>query len=86
MTTEFFSSLSEPQQFELLREDGKIVSRVKYFRFNATLFSLNSLFVEVLCYQGSTEIEKIEIAGDEKLVKYLNRIDLEKLMGQGATF
>lgn len=84
MTKEFFSSLSLPQQCDLLRDEGKVVSTVKYFRFQATLFSIQSVFVEVLCYQGSTDIEKVEIANDDKLVKYLNRIDLDKLMGANA--
>jgi hypothetical protein len=81
MDKDIFSTLPPRKRFELLLEKGVFLATVKYYKFKANLYALNSFFVEILCYQGSTEIERIEVASEAKLAKYMNRIKIESLTG-----
>jgi hypothetical protein len=81
MNKEMFASLPPRKRCDLLWEEGQFLSSVNWYRFKASLYALNTFFVEVLCYQDSIEIEKVEVAREENLVKYLNRIDVSGLSG-----
>jgi hypothetical protein len=81
MNKENFSSLPPKRRCDLLLEEGQFLDSVNWYRFKASLYAFNSFFVEVLCYQDSIEIQKIEVAREEHLVKYLNRIDVTPLLG-----
>jgi hypothetical protein len=81
MNKEIFSSLPPQKRCDLLWNEGQFLVSVGYYRFKASLYSLRSFFVEVLCYQDSTAIERIEVASEERLAKYLNQIDVNVLPG-----
>lgn len=81
MNKEIFAALSFQKRCDMVAEEGQFLDSVKYYRYKAHLYSLHSFFIEILCYQGSTDIEKIEVADEDKLVKYLNRIDVSALHG-----
>jgi hypothetical protein len=79
MTKENFNILTLEERCRTLWYEGKYLDSVKYYRYKATLYSVGSFFVEVLCYQDSSEIERVEVAQDDTLVKFLNRIDIHSL-------
>jgi hypothetical protein len=79
MTKESFASLPPHKRCDLLWDEGQFVESIKYYCFKANLYALHTFFVEVLFYQESTDIEKIEVANEESLIKYLNHIDIGKL-------
>jgi hypothetical protein len=81
MTREKFNTLTLEERCTALWYEGKFLDSVKYYRYKATLYSVGAFFVEVLCFQDSTEIETIEIVTQDSLTKYLNRIDVEALYG-----
>jgi hypothetical protein len=81
MNKEKFSSLLPKKRCDLVLEEGQFLDSVKWYRFKASLYAFNSFFVEVLCYQDSSEIVKVDVAREENLVKYLNRIDVSVLLG-----
>jgi hypothetical protein len=84
MDQQIFSSLPAKKRCDLLWEEGQYLASVKYYRFKASLYAFKSFFVEILCYPGSADVENIEIANDEKLLKYLNRIDVQTLLENKA--
>jgi hypothetical protein len=81
MNRQIFSSLPAQKRCDILWDEGQFLGSVKYYRFKANLYALNSFFVEVFCYQGSTEIIKIEVVDEANLVKYLNHIDVGSVIG-----
>jgi hypothetical protein len=81
MTKEAFSSLPPQKRCDLLWDEGQFLVSVNYYRFKASLYAIRSFFVEVLCYQDSTEVERIEVVNEERFAKYLNQIDIEVLLG-----
>jgi hypothetical protein len=85
MDKEIFSSLPPKKRCDLLLEEGQFLDSVKWYRFEASLYAFNSFFVEVLCYQDSSQIEKIEVAREQTLAKYLNRVDVSMLLGSNPS-
>lgn len=81
MNKELFAALPFAKRCAMVSEEGQFLDSVKYYRYKAHLYALHSFFVEILCYQGSTDIEKIEVANEDNLVKFLNRIDVSDLQG-----
>jgi hypothetical protein len=79
MTREKFMFLSEVERAAFLWHAGRFLDSVNYYRYKAYLYSIEGFFVEVLCYQGSTEIESIDVASEESMLKFLNRIQINEL-------
>jgi hypothetical protein len=79
MTREKFNTLTLEERCTILWYEGKYLDSLKYYGYKSTLYAVGSFFAEVLCQQGSAEIETINIADDEILTKYLNRIDIHSL-------
>lgn len=81
MNKEIFAALPFKKRCDLVSAEGQFLDSVKYYRYKAHLYAVHSFFVEILCYQDSTDIETIEVANENNLVKYLNRIDVSDLHG-----
>lgn len=79
MTKEGFTTLSLEDKASALWDNGRFLESVSYYKYKANLYALDDFFVEVLCCQGSTSIEQIDVADEEKLSKFLSRIDLASL-------
>jgi hypothetical protein len=80
MDKQTFSALPFHKRCDLLLEKGRFLDSVNYYRFKAYLFCFDSFFVEVLRYQDSAVIEKVQVASEDNLVKFLNRIDVNDLL------
>ena len=80
MDKDTFAALPLNKRCELLWEEGQFLASVQYYRFKANLYAMRSFFVEIFCFQGSTAIEKIEIASEDSLIKYLNKINVDNLI------
>jgi hypothetical protein len=79
MTKELFTSLPAHKRRDLLWDEGQFVETIKYYRFKANLYALHSFFVEVFFNYGSSDIEKIEVASEDTLIKYVDHIDIGHL-------
>jgi hypothetical protein len=79
MTKEAFYTLTLEERCRALWYEGKYLDSVNYYRYKATLYSVGSFFVEVLCFQQSAEIESVDVASEDAMVKFLNRIDIHSL-------
>jgi hypothetical protein len=82
MTKELFTSLPAHKRCDLLWDEGQFVETIKYYHFKSNLYALYSFFVEVFFYDGSSDIEKIEVANEDTLIKYVDHLDIGHLSGE----
>jgi hypothetical protein len=80
MNRQIFTSLPINKRCDYVWDEGQFLDSVQYYRYKANLYAVRDFFVEVLCFPGSTEVEKIEIASEDTMIKFLNRINVENLL------
>jgi hypothetical protein len=79
VTKQTFNTLSIEDRLAIVWDMGLYLDSVNYYRYKAYLYALGSFFVEIFYHQDSAQIEKVEIASEDNLIKYLNRIDINTL-------
>jgi hypothetical protein len=72
-----FQRLSLSGRADVLWSKGEYLGEVIYYRQQVKLYSLFSFFVEVWYNPDKGMIEKIEIATNSDLNKYLGRIKID---------
>lgn len=77
MTIPEYVTLSLNDRAEVLWDQGNYLETVVYYGYTLKLYSLSSFFVEVYYSPITQSIEKIEVAYEEDLKKYLGRIKLD---------
>lgn len=76
MKAEEFLALSTNERAQIVWDQGRYLETAFYYGYTINLHSLNSMFVEVYYSSQSNCIEKVELANDQALKKYLNSIHL----------
>ena len=62
-----------------LFNDGTYLVTIEYYGHNVNLYSMDGDYYEVYYNKIDNSIEKVNLATEEVLKKYLNRIDLNGL-------
>lgn len=70
-----FENLSLEDKAKLVWEEGTYVETLEYYNAKINLHSIGSVFIEVYYNVSTNEIEKISIADDVEMKKYLNNIN-----------
>lgn len=73
-----FNNLTSTEKGWFIYKFGSFLVSVEYYCRRMNLYSMNDLFIELLQPIGRRQIERIQVANDNGLDKYLNRIALEK--------
>lgn len=79
MNKDTFSALPASKRCDLVFEEGQFIDTIPYYKYKANLYALNTFFVEVLCFHDSATVQRIEVATEDHLHKYLNRIDVSTI-------
>jgi hypothetical protein len=77
MTKDEFLALSIDDRGTIVWNNGEMLDTVVYNGFQVQLWSVNSFFVEVVYDPITVAIEKIQIADDELLKKFISDIDVK---------
>ncbi len=78
-----FLSLPHHKQCDLIWEEGQFIDSVVVHQVKANLYAVGNFFVEVLCLPQSTAVERIQVATDDVLSKYISHIDIAALFRLG---
>jgi hypothetical protein len=74
-----FVTLSIDERATILWDQGTYLETDVYYGRTVKLYALHSFFVEVYYSSVTQSIEKVEVAYEQDLKKYLGKIKIEKL-------
>jgi hypothetical protein len=77
MTINEYSSLSFDDRAAILWDLGMYLEDVDYYNQKVVLYSLFSFFVEVYYNVENNQIERLTVADEADLKKFLGRIDVK---------
>lgn len=76
-----FSLLYEPQQADLLYEEGCFIGKRKNFLHNILLYQLDTFYVEIYYLKHRQQIARIRCTSSMKILDpYLEQIPIEELV------
>lgn len=74
-----FDNLTMVDKAWLVYEFGDFLMSIEYYDYRVRLYALNSQFIELFENIGTRQIERIQVASQDGLDKYLSRILIRNL-------
>jgi hypothetical protein len=74
-----FEKLDVKGRYELLRREGERVLTVSFYNFCVTLYTFNGCLVESYFNIRSLKVEKVEVAQNADLAKYMEYITIHEI-------
>jgi hypothetical protein len=72
-----FENLSLEEKAKIACDEGIYMESITYYNATVNLYSWNKVFIEVYYHPATNEIERISIATDQDMNKYISRIDIK---------
>lgn len=82
MTDNEFKKLSLIKRYNVVSENGNYISKRIYRGMEAYLYKVDDFYVEVWKRYMLNQIEWIEVAPESTINKYVDSVDLKKLLGE----
>ena len=67
------------EEAQRIWDSGKYLISIKYYNYRISLYSVGKEFFEIFYDPESNAIEKINMANEDDLKKFLNRININSI-------